>query len=591
MKQNELTNKKEHHNIMLKKLISTSDKIGYTKLLLVLLLGVLVFFIFARNFPPILIILGVIGLVLLIILWVSHYKWHEKIKYSKGIVAICSRHLARISGKWPAFPDIGDEFIDSNHPYSSDLDIVGKKSFFQFLNTTHTWHGRKAFAEALLQPSFFNDELILRQDSVAELSADIDEVVHMEHCFSKIGVHKSAEKLADNLGDKSIFINSTLIKILLLFGPLVTAALIASVFIFGHSFLLLIAIGAVVVQGLTWIIGMSKAHGYLGPISRLPYSLEAYSDVINMITSRDYESPRLQQIQGQLGANQQSAAQAIKVLGRIADKVNIKHNALLWFAVNVLLLWDFWCAMLFEKWKLRYADEAVDWLPKVGEFESLLCFANLPNICNNTCLPGLSGDIKACSMGHPLISGGARVDNDFVCNNNILIISGSNMSGKTTFMRTLGINLVLAKAGSFVCANKMYFAPLEIMSSMRIADDLNEGISTFYAELNRIKGIIALGEKEPRMIFLIDEIFKGTNSIDRLSGAKSVIAKLEKLGAVGVITTHDLELCEIAVPDSRIVNYSFSEEYRNGRIYFDYKIKPGRSTTTNAKYLMEMVGI
>jgi DNA mismatch repair ATPase MutS len=151
--------------------------------------------------------------------------------------------------------------------------------------------------------------------------------------------------------------------------------------------------------------------------------------------------------------------------------------------------------------------------------------------------------------------------------------------------------MVLARAGSFVCAKTMELPLIEIMTSMRIADDLNEGISTFYAELKRVKGIITLAEKGPRMIFMIDEIFRGTNSVDRLSGAKAVLSKLNEIGALGIITTHDLELCEIANRHPRIKNYSFSEEYRNNQIYFDYKIKPEKSTTTNAKYLMKMVGI
>jgi DNA mismatch repair ATPase MutS len=199
--------------------------------------------------------------------------------------------------------------------------------------------------------------------------------------------------------------------------------------------------------------------------------------------------------------------------------------------------------------------------------------------------------MEAQELGHPLIPNDMRVNNDTACKNNIFIISGSNMSGKTTFLRTVGINLVLAHAGSFVCAKQMSFYVTQIMTSMRIVDDLNEGISTFYAEIKRIKGIIELAGKELGMFFLIDEIFRGTNSVDRLNGAKTVLSKLDKIGALGIITTHDLDLCEMVNSYSRIKNFSFSEDYRNNQIYFDYKLKVGKSTTTNAKYLMEMVGI
>jgi DNA mismatch repair ATPase MutS len=242
---------------------------------------------------------------------------------------------------------------------------------------------------------------------------------------------------------------------------------------------------------------------------------------------------------------------------------------------------------------VKYSHIAESWFLALGEFESLLCFSNLPNVCGNTCLPDLTTGkiISAKEMGHPLIPNASRVNNDVSCNNNIFIVSGSNMSGKTTFLRTVGINLVLCRAGSFVCSKQMRFSAMEIMTSMRIVDDLNEGVSTFYAELKRIKAIIEFSKQTPDMIFLIDEIFKGTNSVDRLIGAKTVLSKLNEMGAIGIITTHDLDLCDIVSQYPRQKNYSFSEYYHDDEIHFDYKIKPGKSTTTNAKYLMKMIGI
>jgi len=165
------------------------------------------------------------------------------------------------------------------------------------------------------------------------------------------------------------------------------------------------------------------------------------------------------------------------------------------------------------------------------------------------------------------------------------------MSGKTTFMRTVGVNLVLARAGSFVCAKEMTASQLNVVTSMRIADNLSEGISTFYAELKRIKTMMALAKENAKTMFLIDEIFRGTNSVDRLIGAKTVLEKLNELGVVGMITTHDLELCEIVNQLPRIKNYSFSEQYLDHEILFDYKMKAGVSKTTNAKYLMQMMDI
>ncbi|MCL2204143.1 MAG: DNA mismatch repair protein MutS [Defluviitaleaceae bacterium] len=593
MKENEFSNRVKLHEATLKKHTAISDVVGYGKLFAILVLGLVSYFLFAGNFQMHMVVLGVIIFMANITLWVFHYKLHQKIKFSNSIIAINKRHLDRISGKWSAFSDIGAEFINHEHQYASDLDIVGKKSFFQFLNTTHTWHGRQSFANDLLKPDYTARELTNRQKAIAELSTDIDFSNRMEHGFSEIGLHRSMQKLVDELKDSQIFIKNKILKYLLMYMPLVTFIAVAGIVIFRQENLYVFAVSIIAMQALIWIMGMLKTHKFLSGISRLPYKLSAYSEVIGILKSKDFDSEILNQIQAQLGASEFSAEKAIKDLGKISDKVNVRHNIIIWFVLNVLLLWDIECSIMFEKWKMKYASVAEGWFLALGEFESLLCFSNLPNICSNTCLPSVTNEkeIKAQSLGHPLIPNGARVNNDIVCKDSIFIISGSNMSGKTTFMRTVGINMVLARAGSFVCAKTMAFPLIEIMTSMRVADDLNEGISTFYAELKRIRGIIALAEKEPRMIFLIDEIFRGTNSVDRLSGAKSVLSKLNKIGALGIITTHDLELCEIANQYPRIKNYSFSEEYRNNQIHFDYKIKHGKSTTTNAKYLMKMVGI
>jgi len=335
---------------------------------------------------------------------------------------------------------------------------------------------------------------------------------------------------------------------------------------------------------------MPKTQRYIGAMSRLPYKLSAYSAVIDILRERDFSSEKLNQTKARLN----EASQAIKDLGRIADKINIKHNGIIYFLANVFLLLDYECALLLEGWKEKYAHLAGRWFETLGEFESLLCLSHFANVCNNTCFPTLSeqgGVIDAAGIGHPLLPNETRVSNEFHFKSNIFIISGSNMSGKTTFLRTVGINLVLARAGGFVCAGRMTCSIFEIMTSMRISDDLNTGISTFYAELRRIKGIIEMARRNPQLIFLIDEIFRGTNSVDRLIGAKTLISKLGALGAAGMISTHDLDLCDMAGLFGRIENHSFSEHYSNDKICFDYMMKPGKSMTTNAKYLMELVGI
>jgi len=590
MRQEEFIAQLEKHEELLGENTRRANKVGYAKLLLVLTMGALVFFMFTRGFPQVLLLLGGVGLVGLIALWVYHHRIYEKIGYLKGLIAVNKRHLARISGGWTDFADMGAEFVDVEHPYSGDLDIVGNKSLFQFLNTTHTWYGRQSFAWALLgDADGYVGETHVRQEAITELAQDIEFSNHMEYCFSKIGASSAVCKLAEDMAGGGDFIKSNGVKYLLMVMPFVTVACIAAAAWTRHSGVAIAGVAFAVLQMGLWIATMLKTMGYLKPISRLPYSLGAYAEVIGNITDREFKSQRLNQIKGVFASQ---AIEAIKELEAIANKVNLRHNAMFWFIANVLLLWDFWCAVLFEQWRHKYASALESWFAALGEFESLMCFAAFPNVCGNTCLPSVAGEntVFAKSLGHPLIQEDARVCNDIHWDNKIIIISGSNMSGKTTFMRTLGLNLVLARAGSYVCAESLDFPLIPVMTSMRIADDLSQGVSTFYAELKRIRGIIALAEKGPVMFF-IDEIFRGTNSVDRLSGARTVLSKLHELGAVGTITTHDLELCEVAALLPRIENYNFSEEYRGGEILFDYRIRVGKSTTTNARYLMELVGI
>jgi len=587
----EITNRVEMVEKLLKNTTRRFDALGYIKLFAILILGLI--FVFLRNYPIPLIIVGLVVLAINIFLWYFHYKIHQSLTMMSNTIAINKRHLYRISGKWVEFPDIGAEFINHEHQYSSDLDIVGKKSLFQFLNTTHTWYGRQAFVNDLLQPKYTKKTLLLRQQAIKELSKDMDFLNQMEHSFSKIGLHKSMENLVKELKDTQMFIKNRMLKRVLMYMPLVILSFAVGVFLLNLESMYIPAVTLIAMQALVWISGIIQTKRYLAGISRLPYKLNVYCEVIELIKGKNLESEILQRVQAQLGTSQVSAQQAIKELNKIADMVSFQYNPIIWAVLNVAFLWDIGCSIRFEQWKIKYAHLAEGWFLALGEMESLLCFSMLPNVCNNISLPSVTKERKiiAQNLGHPLIPNNIRVNNDITSIDDIFIISGSNMSGKTTFMRTVGINLVLACAGSFVCAKTMTFPLVEVITSMRIADDLNEGISTFYAELKRIKRIISLAEKNPHMIFLIDEIFRGTNSVDRLSGARAVLNKLNNMGVLGIITTHDLELCDITIKLKRIKNYSFSEKYHNNQIHFDYKLKQGKSTTTNANFLMKMVGI
>jgi len=563
----------------------------------------LIYFNVTREFPLLLLIGGISSFALLVILWIIHINVQNKIEYSNGIIDICKKSIDRITGEWTSFEDTGIEFADTEHSYVCDLDIAGSKSLFQFLNSTNTWHGRQRFANDLLYPTYERSEIIDRQKAVAELAEYTDFSNKIQYHLSKIGVDSSAQELVSALEDKVPFIKSKLLKFFLVYAPALTLAFIIGIIAFQMEHLYTIGIIIALIQTIIWIAGIAKTKKYLKTLMRLPYSLSNYSAAIDILCRQEFSSGKLKKMQGELYI----ASKAIKELSKISDKVRATQNGILYVLFNVFFLWDYECACLLEKWKNKHADFSKEWFETLGEFESLLCFSHLPNACNNTCIPliadetirnmselpesDLTNTIEALQIGHPLLQNDARVNNDINLKDNIFIISGSNMSGKTTFLRTVGINLVLARCGSFVCAQFMNCSPLEIITSMRIEDNLNEGISTFYAELKRIKSILEFTQNSSQMIFLIDEIFRGTNSVDRLIGAKTVLAKLNDVGASGIISTHDLELCHLSIVHERIKNYSFSEHYDANSIQFDYQLQPGKSKTTNAKYLMNMVGI
>lgn len=580
------------HQDILEKSNKEFDRVGNLKLLLFALFVIVLYFMFKKE--QLVYTIAVFLLFLLqVTAWIAHIKIGEKVDQAKGIIEVNKRHLMRLQGQWTKFSDMGEEFVDLEHPYSNDLDVVGKKSLFQFINTTHTWHGRQAFVRDLLHASYTKEKIKDRQEAVIEIFQEHDMTNELEYRFSKVGLDPKAESLVRELQDDSPFMKNKLLRFLLSYMPLLVLAFTILIMIFSLEHLYPVAAILYTLQGFIWVVGIRRTKRYFLSVYRIPIKLNAYHNVLELVGKLKFTSRQLQQIQSDLSTLDFSAAQAVKELDRISERVRVRSNPILCFIMNVLLLWDYDCAFLFQDWKAKYAPHCEKWFTSLGELESLSCFATLKKVCKGTCCPTVSDNrrVEAKGLGHPLINNNVRVTNDLSINNQILIISGSNMSGKTTYLRTVGINLVLARAGGPVCANDMTFSDLKIITSMRILDDLNEGVSTFYAELKRIKLILDAAENDQRTLFLIDELFRGTNSVDRLIGAKTVLTTLNRFNAIGMITTHDLELCDLENKTTRINNYSFSEHYKDKKILFDYKLQPGKSKTTNAKYLMELIGI
>lgn len=526
--------------------------------------------------------------------------WHGRVKSqlerAQCKAEINGEYLARIKGDWKQFSDKGQEYADPDHPYTQDLDIFGDKSLFQYLNLTRTYLGRERLSHILKTPEEDPKTIRNNQDKIRELAGKVDfsqEVQCEGRLNSKIG--SSPEALLTASEDKQRFIKTKTLENAFYLLPALT--LLSLVFSLLYDFVPgFVPVVLIIVQLIIMAVGFSKTNAVLRDVAKFKNHILVYGRMLSLIEEEAFADSFLKVLQARLGKGGKQASKQLKKLVGISEAADIRFSPLIHFFLNLFLLWDYHCIFAFEEWKRQNGRHIRLWLETIGEVEALLSLAVIAQVHPDWCYAEMIQHkpfLHGVELGHPLLSDDSRVCNDVEIKNQLCVITGSNMSGKTTLLRTIGINLVLAYAGAPVCARSMSCSMMKILTSMRINDDLGSGISTFYAELLRIKMIIDFAKShEKNMIFLIDELFRGTNSKDRLTGAIHVLKALNLDWVSGLISTHDIELCELENEDhGRIRNYHFSESYSENKIHFDYKLRPGRSTTTNARYLMRMVGI
>lgn len=588
----EYQQKIQKHQKLIKSNEMVSTWIGCIKLGIVIVLIFALYKSIGSTTNYMYVFLGGILFYIIFSIWQSSVK--RKIRISKNAMQIFQNHLHRIHGEWIDFKDTGEEYVTDDHLYANDLDIVGKKSLFQMLNITNTYHGRKQLIKDLLSPQYNRIEIQERQEAINELSKNIPFVNEVEQKTIEINNNDKILKIIETLNTKNTITIPPIFQKLLSIIPLLATICFVVGLVYRVLPLVVIGFTFIILQGIFWIVSLAKLQGVLQTIRKIPFGLKEYTNIFHYLCQQEFSSKKLKEIKNILGEDHLSSSNAMKDLDKIITMISVGNNFVIYGILNVFFLWDYLCYIRFQKWQEHYAQTCELWFEALGEVESLMSFSIIPMVCQHSCLPQIvekEKTIKVLQLGHPLLQEEKRINNDFSLDNNICIISGSNMSGKTTFMRTLGINLLLARIGSFVCAKQMETSIFNLAASMRIADNLNEGVSTFYAELKNIKRILDIAANNENTFFMIDEIFRGTNSVDRLEGAQMVLKKLHALQCSGVITTHDLELCQMDKQYSQIQNYHFSEMYKDNEIIFSYKLQAGISTTTNAKQLMKMLGI
>ncbi len=569
--------------------------IGYLRLFTLIIGLSVTFYTFSIKSYYISIGILIVSLAIFIYLVIEYDKEIKKRKYSIALKEINEKALKRLNGQWKNFEDDGSEFKDEQHSYSKDLDIFGANSLFQWINSSKTFMGRQILKNRLIDTLRTSFDIKMTQQSLNELAMNLE----WRQLFEAEGMVISNQcinpkELYEWVKDRNELYTKPWLILLVRLLPSITLILIilsylTSLIDFKLPYFMLF------VQLIILFIGAKKRSAAFNSIYRYKNSINIYFRLLSLIIEKDFKSDYLKQLKNNLVISEdECAVKAIKKLSNIYDKVSDRKNTF-FIIVNILLLWDYQCMIEFEKWRIRSGKNLEKWLDVIGQFEALNSISNVIYDNPQWVMPLISdGDfiIKANGLGHPLL-GDKRICNNITIDNqkNILIITGSNMSGKSTFLRTVGINLILSYIGAPVCAKKFECSIMRIFTCMRTSDNLENNISSFYAEILRIKMIAESVRENKKVFFLLDELFKGTNSIDRHDGAKALIKQLGEQGASGLISTHDLELCDLQYEYSKIKNYHFQEYYLNNELKFDYKIREGVSTTKNALYLIKLVGI
>jgi hypothetical protein len=485
----------------------------------------------------------------------------------------------------------GEQYLSRDHAYAYDLDIFGQNSLFQLLNRTSTPSGELRLVSWLLNPGEVS-ELRQRHEALSELTSDIpwnQEFQASGRMISK-GTDQSRllswlQKPAD-IPARPYSIAGYVLPLLLLITIVLTIAGTISIYI---PLILLFINGAILKKFQKRLLSVTT---YTSGNARL---LASYAALISMIEQRSFNAPLLVSLKEPFQHEGSTATKKITSLRKLADFLDGRGNMFYQF-LNIFFLLDIFLIHAAESWKVKNKEDIEHWFTNIGEFEALISLAGFQISHPTYVTPAFSsGEVfKVEGMAHPLIHPSERVANDFhmAGKGTVNIITGSNMSGKSTFLRTVGVNAVLAYTGAVICARSMELSIFRVYTGMRTEDNLEEHISSFYAELRRIKRLLEyIDEVGPPVLYMLDEILKGTNTHDRHKGSASLVKKLSASPALGFVSTHDLELGTLSEENDRIVNYSFNSQIKDDEIIFDYTIAEGVCHSFNASMLMKKIGI
>ncbi|AKD57997.1 MutS-related protein [Spirosoma radiotolerans] len=544
-------------------------------------------------------LVGLIGFLVLL-------KWHQRIRYERDlnhqIAFINQDELGRLKRQYIR-TETGEQFTSPTHYYAGDLDVFGKHSLFRLLNRTHTYGGQKRLATWLKTPSG-SDSIRLRQEAAAELNPKIDWRQEFEAlAYVESTISQSPDALIKWITAEVAPIPGYLAAIRFIFPAITLGLFIAWLIGSVPGVAVLLALAA---HGLVLSQTSARAQEVSEQTVEMSTALKAYRALFSQAEQFNGESVRLRAIRQALMTEKKSASEAIGQLGHLTEGLNYRRNPYFFLLFGVASLWDIHYLLRLERWRQTYGPSLRYWFEALGELEALNSLAGFAYAHPSYTTPDIVDNqfvLEMTSAAHPLLAQNNSVANSLVLRDSgkTILITGSNMSGKSTFLRTVGTNVVLSLAGAVVRAERFRCSPVQVFTSMRTQDSLEESTSSFYAELKRLQTLIGLtGSNQPNVssavkslpvLYFLDEILKGTNSADRHRGAEALIRQLHRTTASGFVSTHDLELGQLTDADGFVRNYHFQSDLNNGELVFDYKLRDGICKSFNASQLMRAIGI
>ncbi|GAB4009451.1 MutS family DNA mismatch repair protein [Spirosoma migulaei] len=544
------------------------------------------------------------GLIGFLVLLKKHQTVRRKRDLSHQLTFINQDEAARLKRQYLR-SETGDQFASSTHHYSGDLDVFGKHSLFRLLNRTHTYEGQNRLANWLKSPSN-PDGIRLRQQAASELKPQLDWRQQFE-AFANL--EETVGRSPDAVVKWAMAESSTLpgyLNIVRFLFPVITVSLFVA-WLLGYMPGTAVLLG-LAVHGLVLSQTAAKAKEASEQTFEISTALRAFQALFREAEQVKGDTVRLRAIRQALMSKDRSASKAIGQLGQLTEGLNYRRNPYFFLLFGIATLWDVHYLFRLEAWRQQYGPDLSRWFKALGELEALNSLAGFAYAHPAYTTPDIVDDefmLDFTLASHPLLPTDRSVANSLTLNGagKTVLITGSNMSGKSTFLRTVGANVILALAGAVVSAERFWCSPVRVFTSMRTNDSLEESTSSFYAELKRLQTLIgltkqmtddkqaALSQDRLPVLYFLDEILKGTNSADRHRGAEALIRQLHQTTASGFVSTHDLELGQLTDADSFVRNFHFQSDLHDGELVFDYKLRNGICESFNASQLMKAIGI